>query len=94
MNLRKRRPRGSSFDHAPAGVEYARRVVGLTQQQLADAVGRSKQLMCDIEAGRRNADLELLQQMAQVLNCPVVVLQAPAQPCGPAPVPDESRASV
>ncbi|WP_078884675.1 helix-turn-helix transcriptional regulator [Streptomyces sp. CCM_MD2014] len=73
---RRRRPRGSPLDHAPEGITYAREKAGLTKRALADALHISEQLMCDIEAGRRNAAPELLERMAERLGCPLVVLQA------------------
>ncbi|MET9819634.1 helix-turn-helix transcriptional regulator [Streptomyces sp. NPDC006355] len=72
----KRRPRGAPLDHAPEGVTYAREQAGLTKQALAESLGISKQFVGDIEAGRRNAGPELLEQMAERLACPLVVLQA------------------
>lgn len=71
-----RRPRGAPLDHAPEGVAYARQKAGLTKQALADVLGISKQLLGDIEAGRRNANPDLLARMAELLHCPLVVLQA------------------
>lgn len=79
---RRRRPRGAPLDHAPEGVAYARTTAGLTKRALADALGISEQLMCDIEAGRRNAHPELLTRMAERLDCPLVVLQAKAPEAG------------
>ncbi|MCF3960341.1 helix-turn-helix domain-containing protein [Streptomyces fuscigenes] len=73
---RVRRPRGAPLDHAPEGVAYARDAAGLTKRSLAGALGISEQLMCDIEAGRRNAAPELLERMAARLDCPLVVLLA------------------
>jgi transcriptional regulator with XRE-family HTH domain len=64
------------LEHAPEGVRFARRKAGYTQRALADVLGVSAQLVCDIEAGRRNARPELLLCMAAVLGCPLVVLQA------------------
>jgi transcriptional regulator with XRE-family HTH domain len=57
-------------------VTFARVKSGKSKQELAESLGISKQFMGDIEAGRRNADLELLKRMADVLDCPLVVLQA------------------
>lgn len=71
-----RRPRGAPLDHAPEGVTYARQKAGLTKQALAEELGISKQLLGDIEAGRRNANPDLLRRMAGLLHCPLVVLQA------------------
>lgn len=62
--------------HAPEAVTYARENAGLTKRALAEAMGISEQLMNDIEAGRRNATPANLQKLAQILNCPKVVLEA------------------
>ncbi|MFB7496017.1 multiprotein-bridging factor 1 family protein [Streptomyces sp. NPDC056161] len=73
---RQRRPRGAPLDHAPEGITYAREQTGMTKRALAEALRISEQLLCDIEAGRRNAGPELLERMAKRLDCPLVVLQA------------------
>lgn len=73
----KRRPRGAPLSHAPAAVTFAREKAGLTKRALAASCGISEQLMCDIEAGRRNATPSNLKKLAQALNCPVVALEAP-----------------
>ncbi|MCC9686944.1 helix-turn-helix transcriptional regulator [Streptomyces sp. MNU103] len=73
---RRRRPRGSPLDHAPDAVRYARQNAGLTQEELAASLGLTRQRICDIERGRRNAPPELLEAMAARLDCPLVVLQA------------------
>lgn len=77
---RQRRPPGAPLDHAPEGVSYARQQAALTKRALAEALGISEQLMCDIEAGRRNAAPELMERMAGRLGCPLVVLQAKTVP--------------
>ncbi|WP_413808192.1 helix-turn-helix transcriptional regulator [Streptomyces sp. OE57] len=77
---RKRRPRGAPLDHSPEGVAFAREAASKTKRALAEALRISEQLMCDIEAGRRNAPPDLLERMAAELNCPVVVLQAKPEP--------------
>lgn len=74
--IRRRRRRGSPIHHDPAAVTYARENAGMTQQALAGAAGISIQLMCDIEAGRRNAGPDRLQVFAETLGCPVTVLEA------------------
>lgn len=55
---------------------YAREQAGLTKRALAAELHISEQLLCDIEAGRRNASPDLLERMAERLKCPLVVLQA------------------
>ncbi|MEU7092936.1 helix-turn-helix transcriptional regulator [Kitasatospora aureofaciens] len=57
-------------------MKYAREKAGLSKRALAAAVGISEQLMCDIEAGRRNATPPRLQAFAEALNCPIVVLES------------------
>lgn len=84
-----RRPRGAPLDHAPEGVTYAREAAGLKKAALATTLGISKQLMGDIEAGRRNAGPDLLEAMAAQLDCPLVVLQA--KPPGTTPESESPR---
>ncbi|CAL9608622.1 hypothetical protein SUDANB1_05578 [Streptomyces sp. enrichment culture] len=76
MSDRTRRPRGAPLNHVPEAVKFARQRAGLTQEALAKQVGISRQLMCDIEAGRRSAVPAKLRKISRVLNCPIVVLEA------------------
>lgn len=64
------------LDHDPAAVRYALDKSGLTQVQFAKEIGRSASLVSEVLAGTRNAGPFLLQTMARVLNCPIVVLEA------------------
>ncbi|KUN37759.1 DNA-binding protein [Streptomyces longwoodensis] len=75
---RLRRRNGAPFHHSPKAVTDARENAGLTQKALAEAVGISVSLLCDIEAGRRNATPERLRSMARVLGCSVADLQPSA----------------
>ncbi|MFI1507616.1 helix-turn-helix transcriptional regulator [Streptomyces sp. NPDC020597] len=72
---RMRRRKGAPFHHSPQAVTRTRENAGLTQADLAERAGFSIQLMCDIEAGRRNATPEKLRAMAAVLKCQVADLQ-------------------
>ncbi|MFI1702961.1 helix-turn-helix domain-containing protein [Streptomyces griseoruber] len=72
---RMRRRKGAPFHHSPEAVTRARENAGLTQKALAEKCGFSFQLMCDIEAGRRNANPERLRAMARVIGCSVADLQ-------------------
>ncbi|MER6630117.1 helix-turn-helix transcriptional regulator [Streptomyces sp. NPDC000987] len=72
---RMRRRKGAPFHHSPEAVTKARENAGLTQKALAEKCGISIQLMCDIEAGRRNATPFRLRAMAIALGCPVADLQ-------------------
>lgn len=60
----------------PEAVTYAREQAGLKQVELARRVGISYQLMSDIERGYRSATPAVLNKLAEVLNCPRVVLEA------------------
>ncbi|MFJ8143283.1 helix-turn-helix domain-containing protein [Streptomyces sp. NPDC096013] len=72
---RMRRRKGAPLHHSPEAVTRARENAGLTQKALAEQCGFSFQLMCDIEAGRRNANCERLRAMARVIGCSVSDLQ-------------------
>jgi transcriptional regulator with XRE-family HTH domain len=76
MNTKRmRRRNGAPFHHSPEAVTRARENAGLTQKSLAEQCGFSFQLLCDIEAGRRNATPERLRAMARVIGCAVTDLQ-------------------
>ncbi len=71
-------PRGhrmSPLDHNPEALQYALDKSGLTQKEFAGAIGKSQSLVSEMLKGTRNARPDLIQRMAQVLNCPVVVLE-------------------
>ena len=71
-------PRGhrmSPLDHEPEAVVYARKKSGLSITAAAAELGKSVSLLSEIEKGTRNARPELLVKMAQVYNCPLVVLE-------------------
>ncbi|KQV93971.1 helix-turn-helix transcriptional regulator [Streptomyces sp. Root369] len=74
-NTRMRRRKGAPLHHLPEAVTRARENAGLTQKTLAEKLHISFQLMCDIEAGRRNANPERLRAMARVFGCSVSDLQ-------------------
>lgn len=74
-NLRDRVPR-RGLAHDPAALRYALGKSGLTQRELATAIGRSKGLVSEMLAGSRNVTAAMLPRIAAVLNCPVVVLEA------------------
>jgi transcriptional regulator with XRE-family HTH domain len=72
----KPRPRRlSPVDHDPDALRWARERAGWRQAQLARAVGMSPSLLCEAEKGRRNLRPDLKQKLAEVLNCPVTVLE-------------------
>lgn len=55
---------------------YAREKAGLSKKEAADRAGISPQLMGAIERGARNATPATLLKLAEVFNCPVVVLES------------------
>lgn len=72
-------PRGHRMrplDHSPDALRYALDKSGLTQAEFASKIGHSGGYVSEILKGTRNANPRLLIQMAKVLNCPVVVLEA------------------
>ncbi len=48
---------------------------GQTQVQLAASAQISRQYLCDIENGRRDAKPPVLRRLAEALNCPTSVLE-------------------
>lgn len=64
-----------TLKHEPEAVRYARDKAQLKQKQAAGLIGISPQLLADIEAGRRSATTDTLHKMAQVYNCPIVILE-------------------
>ena len=70
-----RNPPKAPLDHEPAAVTYAREQAGLTKTQVAAACGVSLSLISEIEAGTRNATPAMIIKLANVLNCPRVVLE-------------------
>ena len=73
--LKERRPPKDPLDHEPVAVTWAREKAGLTRAQVAAQLGVSAGLISEIEKGTRNATPARLQQLAEVFNCPVVVLE-------------------
>lgn len=62
--------------HDPEALAWALSKSGMTQRDFADELGKSRSLINEILKGTRNAGPALLIDMARVLNCPVVVLEA------------------
>jgi transcriptional regulator with XRE-family HTH domain len=72
-NEAPRRP--PTLNHEPEMCRYARDNAGLGLAEAARRIGKSPQLLADIEAGRRNATPAVLKAMAQAYNCPRVGLE-------------------
>lgn len=60
---------------------------GLTQQQLADAVGTTKGEISRLEAGKRRMTLQWLQRIAAVYQVPSTALMGPPHSLTPPPRP-------
>lgn len=75
MTVPRTRTRPRRLDHEPVAVTWARKQAGLTKRALARAIGVSEQLIGEIESGWRNATPANISKIAEVLNCPRVVLQ-------------------
>ena len=58
-------------------VEAARKAAGLTQQQLADAVGLTQPAISLIESDRRNLRLDVAAKIAKALGVSVDALVRP-----------------
>lgn len=65
----------SPLDHEPAAVVYAREQAGYTQAVAARRLNISAPYLSQIEGGHRNAGPALIKKMAEVYNCPRVVLE-------------------
>jgi transcriptional regulator with XRE-family HTH domain len=65
----------SPLDHDPEALQYALDKSGLKQKEFAAAIGKSQSLVSEMLKGTRNATPDVIQRMASVLNCPVVVLE-------------------
>jgi transcriptional regulator with XRE-family HTH domain len=70
------------LNHEPAAVTYARHRAGLTKTVLAQLCGVSLSLISEIEGGTRNATPAMLNTLAEVLNCPRVILERKRGPMG------------
>lgn len=52
-----------------SNIRHLRTAQGLTQEALADAVGLAVTYVGQIERGRRNPTLAVVERFAEVLNC-------------------------
>ncbi len=60
------------------GIQAVRREAGITQQQLADALGISRSMVSLIENGRTLPDYQMVEKMAKILGCTAGDLYRPA----------------
>lgn len=57
--------------HIGVRVKTVRQMKGLTQEQLADAVGKAVETISNIERGAMLTSIDTLQRIAQVLGVPL-----------------------
>jgi DNA-binding XRE family transcriptional regulator len=60
-----------SHTHTPHGLKQYRRLADLTQVQLAEQIGVTRQVVADYESGRTIPRLHIARRLAAVLNCDV-----------------------
>ena len=73
-------------------IQSARRETGLSQEQLAEAIGKSPSAISTIETGKRGASLETLIHIANVLQVSADYLLADSCPTALGSLP-ENRSS-
>jgi transcriptional regulator with XRE-family HTH domain len=55
--------------HLGNEIKAARKELGMTQADLGEKVGTSKQAIARIEAGNHNVSILILEKIATALNC-------------------------
>lgn len=78
MPVTTRPRRIAPVDHNPEALAWAMRRAGWRQASLAREVGISRSLMSEALKGHRGLSPAVLNKIAEVLNCPVSVLERPA----------------
>lgn len=81
------------LDHEPEAVEYVRRKAGYSVTEAARELGVAVSLISQIESGKRNATPAMLLKMAQVYNCPLVVMERKRYAREPAAAGEEDSAA-
>jgi gp16 family phage-associated protein len=76
MPTTDRGQRLSPLNHNPEALRAALRRSGMSQRELARAIGKSESLVSEILAGTRNANPGLLPRIATALGCKVSDLEA------------------
>lgn len=64
------------LNHSPKALRWARKQAGKSQAWLAEQMNVSRSLVVEYEGGTRSADDDRLEQIADLLGCPVEALQA------------------
>lgn len=61
-------------------IRVRRAVLEMSQGELAEKVGISQGFLSLLEQGKRSLDLDLLEQIASALQCPINQLLPPEEP--------------
>lgn len=78
MQATPRPRRKTPVDHDPAALKWARERAGWRQAPLARELGISPSLLCEAEKGTRGLHPRIKNKLAEILNCPVTVLERKA----------------
>lgn len=76
LRMSPRGARRAPLNHSAEAVRWIVRESDLTQRAIAKAVGISPGLLSEICNGTRNASDRVLSKLADILDCPVIVLKA------------------
>jgi transcriptional regulator with XRE-family HTH domain len=66
--------------HDPEALKWARVRAGWKQAPLARELGISRSLLSEAESGTRGLSPAVINRIAEILNCPVTVLERKARP--------------
>lgn len=66
----------SPLNHEPEALRWALKRSGMSQKELAEAIGKSPSYLSEMLKGTRNAKPAVLADIARALNCPLVALEA------------------
>lgn len=69
----------SEFHAVLRALRARRRAVGLTQEQLGNAIGRDQAAISDYERGKNAPSMETLARLADALDCDVVLMPRRAE---------------
>jgi transcriptional regulator with XRE-family HTH domain len=64
----------------PLHLKWAREARGLSQAELARAIGKPRSLINEMEAGTRNATPAVMLALASALSCPLSLLERRERP--------------
>ncbi|GAA0632538.1 hypothetical protein GCM10010174_62010 [Kutzneria viridogrisea] len=74
------RARRAPLHHDPEAVRWVRERSGWTQAYTAEMLDITPAYLCEIESGKRSAPPRLLLKLADLVKCPVAILEAHRDP--------------